>query len=65
MLPKINFNGLEAAVTAVYPIYEHCCRYIASHSQPLETLNVRPTVGTLKDDWKKVLDARNAYAKKA
>jgi hypothetical protein len=64
MLPKINFSGLEGAVTAVYPVYEDCCRYMASHSQPLETLNVRPTLSALKDDWKKVLDARNAYTKK-
>jgi recombinational DNA repair ATPase RecF len=65
MLPKINFGGLEASVSAIYPIYEDCCRYIGSHSQPLETLNVRPTLTTLKDDWKKVLDARNTYAKKS
>jgi energy-coupling factor transporter ATP-binding protein EcfA2 len=65
MLPKINFNGLEGAVAAIYPIYEDCCRYIGSHSQPLETLNVRPTLTMLKADWQKVLDARNAYAKKS
>ncbi len=34
------------------PLYEDCCRYIGSHSQPLETLNVRPTLDTLKADWK-------------
>jgi AAA domain len=65
MLPKINFNGLEGAVAAIYPIYEDCCRYIGSHSQPLETLNVRPTLTVLKEDWKKVLDARAAYAQKS
>ncbi|MGO9402866.1 MAG: AAA family ATPase [Terriglobales bacterium] len=65
MLPKINFGGLEASVSAIYPIYEDCCRYIGSHSQPLETLNVRPTLTMLKADWQKVLDARNAYAKKS
>ena len=64
MLPKINFGGLEASVLAIYPIYEDCCRYIGSHSQPLETLNVRPTLTMLKADWQKVLDARNAYTKK-
>jgi recombinational DNA repair ATPase RecF len=65
MLPKINFGGLEASVSAIYPIYEDCCRYIGSHSQPLETLNVRPTLTMLKADWQKVLDARTAYAKKS
>ena len=65
MLPKINFDGLESAVGAINPVYEDCCRYIGSHSQPLETLNVRPTLSMLKADWQKVLDARNAYAKKS
>lgn len=65
MLPKINFDGLESAVGVINPVYEDCCRYIGSHSQPLETLNVRPTLSMLKADWQKVLDARNAYAKKS
>jgi len=64
-LPKINFSGLEASVSAIYPVYEDCCRYIGSHSQPLETLNVRPTLETLKDDWKKVQNARDGCVKKS
>jgi recombinational DNA repair ATPase RecF len=64
MLPKINFGCLEKAVSAINPIYEDCCRYIGSHSQPLETLNVRPTLDTLKADWKKVQDARDECVKK-
>jgi len=64
-LPKINFAGLEAAVAAINPIFEDCCRYIGSHSQPMETLNVRPTLDSLKADWKKIQEAREAYAKKA
>lgn len=63
-LPKINFADLEAAVAAINPIFEDCCRYIGSHSQPLETLNVRPTLNTLKTDWKTIQDARDAYLKK-
>jgi recombinational DNA repair ATPase RecF len=63
-LPKINFAGLEAAVAALNPIFEDCCRYIGSHSQPLETLNVRPTLDTLKADWKRIQDARDTYMKK-
>lgn len=57
MLPKINFSGLEGGVTAIYPIYEDCCRYIGLHSQPIETLNARPTLETLKTDWNKVQQA--------
>jgi hypothetical protein len=64
-LPKINFSSLEDSVSAIYPIYEDSCRYIGSHSQPLETLNVRPTLETLKADWKKVQEARDAYTKKS
>jgi hypothetical protein len=63
-LPNINFGGLKDSVAVIYPIYEDSCRYIGSHSQPLETLNVRPTLETLKADWKKVLEIRDAYAKK-
>lgn len=64
-LPNINFTALEGSVKIIYPVYEDCCRYIGSHSQPLETLNVRPTLATLKADWKKVLNAREACSKKA
>jgi hypothetical protein len=63
-LPKINFTGLEAAVAAINPLFEDCCRYIGSHSQPMETLNVRPTLDILKTDWKKIQDSRDAYIKK-
>ena len=64
-LPNINFSALENTVQAIYPIYEDCCRYIGSHSQPLETLNVRPTLETLKEDWKTILRVRDAYIKKS
>ncbi len=63
-LPNINFDGLNNAVSTIYPIYEDCCRHIGSHSQPMETLNVRPTLASLKADWKKVLDARDTYLRK-
>jgi len=63
VLPKINFGGLEGSVKVINAIYEDCCRYIGSHSQPLETLNVRPTLDTLKADWKKLQEGRDAYAK--
>ncbi len=63
-LPNINFARLETAVAAITPLFEDCCRYIGSHSQPLETLNVRPTLDKLKADWKKLQEARDAYIKK-
>jgi len=64
-LPQINFAGLEKAVAAINPIFEDCCRNIGSHSQPMETLNVRPTLDSLKADWKKIQDVRDTYLKKA
>jgi hypothetical protein len=63
-MPNINFDGLQTAVAAIIPLLEDCCRYIGSHSQPMETLNVRPTLDTLKADWKRLLEARDAYVKK-
>jgi hypothetical protein len=62
-LPSINFAGLQTAVSAISPLFEDCCRYIVSHSQPMETLNVRPTLEALKADWSKLQEARDAYKK--
>jgi recombinational DNA repair ATPase RecF len=64
-LANINFAGLQAAVAAISPLFEDCCRYIGSHSQPMETLNVRPSLDTLKADWKKLQEARDTYIKKS
>jgi recombinational DNA repair ATPase RecF len=63
-LANINFAGLQTAVALISPLFEDCCRYIGSHSQPMETLNVRPALDTLKADWKKLQEAREAYIKK-
>jgi hypothetical protein len=60
-LQGIKFSKLQEAVNTIYPIYEKSCRYIVSHSQPLETLNVRPGLDELKGDWGKVLSARDRY----
>jgi hypothetical protein len=61
VLPQIKGNVLQAATEVICPVFEDCCRYIASHSQPLETLNVRPTLETFKADLQKVIAARDAY----
>jgi hypothetical protein len=44
-------------MTAIMPIFDKACRYIASHSQPLETQGVRPTLDELKADYDAVLKA--------
>jgi ABC-type transport system involved in cytochrome c biogenesis ATPase subunit len=62
-LPNIRADRLQPAIEAILPVFEKACRYIASHSQPLETLNVRPTLDELRADWKNVQDARDAYMK--
>jgi len=62
-LPKIKVDKLPAAVEAISPIFDKCCGIIASHSQPLESLNIRPTLAELQADWKTLKDARDAYIK--
>jgi hypothetical protein len=39
---KINVADLQASMTAIMPIFDKACRYIASHSQPPETQGIRP-----------------------
>jgi energy-coupling factor transporter ATP-binding protein EcfA2 len=60
-LDQINAAKLPDAVAAIVSVFEKCCRYIASHSQPIETQGVRPTVDELKTDFKAVLDAREPH----
>lgn len=61
-LERIKPQALPAAITEVTRVFEKACRYIASHSQPIEVLNVRPTLEELVDDWDKLQKAREAYA---
>ncbi len=60
-LPNIKFDHLREAAEKIFGVFEKCCRCITSHSQPLETLNVRPTLADLKADWKTVEEARSKY----
>jgi hypothetical protein len=62
-LPHTADRTSRALSVRINPLFEDCFRYIASHSQPLETLNV-PTLDMLKAAWKKLQDARDAYGKK-
>jgi DNA repair exonuclease SbcCD ATPase subunit len=63
VLDQIRADRLPAAVKAIGPIFERCCRLIASHSQPLPTLGVRPTLDELKEDWGALRKAREEYLK--
>ncbi len=53
-LDKIKPEALKVASARIVPVYERACRAIVAHSQPLETLNVRPTLDDLKADWAEV-----------
>ena len=37
------------------------CRYIGSHSQPIETQGIRPTLDELKADYNTILQARQPH----
>ncbi len=63
VLTNIKGRALKDAFGVIVPAFEDCCRYMSSHSQPLETLNIRPSLEKAKQDFKKVQDAREAYRK--
>ncbi len=60
-LNKIKPQALAPAINVIVPTFEKACRYIAGHSQPLETLNVRPTLIELERDWAELQTARKTY----
>lgn len=61
VLDQIRADRLPAAVQAIQPLFERCCGVIASHSQPLPTLGVRPTLEELEEDWAGLQKARSEY----
>ena len=61
VLDQIRPDHLPDAIQNILPIFEKCCRIISSHSQPLVTRGVRPTLDELKDDWETLLCARQKY----
>ncbi len=60
-LDQIKGVHLKAAFDVIGPLFEKACRVTEAHSQPLETLSVRPTVADLETDWAAVQAARKAY----
>lgn len=60
-LERITGTKLDAAVGVVVPIYRTLCRRINAHSQPRETLNVRPKLEEIAEEWKQLKDARTAF----
>ena len=60
-LDKIAIAELPESVASIVRIFDKCCRYIASHSQPIETQGIRPTLDELKTDFAAVLIARKPH----
>lgn len=60
-LPRIRVDRLTAAIPAMNELYEKACRVMGGHSQPLETLAVRPSLDELKKDWERGLETRGHY----
>jgi len=60
-MDKINVGKFQESMAAIMPVFEKSCRYIASHSQPLETQGIRPTLDELKADYDTVLKAREPH----
>ena len=60
-LPQIKGHHLQAATGVILPIFEKACRVTEGHSQPLETLGIRPTLEDLENDWKQLQDALKTY----
>ncbi len=61
VLDQIRAERLPAAAKAIQAVFEKCCRVIASHSQPLLTLGIRPSLDELKEDWASLQKAREEY----
>lgn len=63
VLDQIRADRLPAANATIRPIFDKCCRLIASHSQPLPALGIRATLDELKKDWAALQQARDEYLK--
>ena len=61
-LPQIKGVHLSTAIGVIMPIFLKACRVMEGHSQPLETLAVRPTLDELEQDWKDLQAALKAYS---
>ena len=60
-LSAIKVGRLEQAISVIYPIWEKANRYTTAHSQPLETLGIRPSLGELQQDWTDLQQALTNY----
>lgn len=59
-LHSIDGKKLDEAKKIIVPIYEKACRIMDGHSQPLETLSIRPKLEELEVEWKQLQEMRSA-----
>jgi hypothetical protein len=52
---------METAANAILDLFKKACRVVEAHSQPLETLNIRPTLEELREDWTRGQEALANY----
>jgi hypothetical protein len=62
-LANIKSGRLAAAIAVILPGFEKACRATEAHSQPLETLAVRPKLDDLRKDWEMLQKGREEYLK--
>ena len=60
-LEKVNIPALPKSMSSIASVFEKSCRYIASHSQPIETQGIRPTLDELRQDHIAVCAAWDAH----
>lgn len=60
-LPQIRVDRLAEVTAVITPVFDKACRIMEGHSQPLETLSVRPTLEDLEREWAELQAARAAY----
>ncbi|MCH8814036.1 MAG: AAA family ATPase [Chloroflexi bacterium] len=60
-LRRIKTTHLQVAIDIIFPIWEKANRYITAHSQPPDTLGIRPNLDELEYDWATLQAALKAY----
>ena len=60
-LRRIKPSALALARETVLGIFEDASRYIDSHSQPIATLGIAPTLKQLEQDWETLQECRKQY----
>src|SRR5579871_2669958 len=60
-LSNIKADFIPEAQAVIDPIFEKACRFMGGHSQPLEQLNIRPSLSELETDWEALQDLRTKW----